>query len=86
MPKDSTQFELFPTSVHLERVEPARNMRRFYRMTIQKDLFGGVSLVKVWGRIGTHGRQQVNAHADEGLAVNALVEFARKKRRRGYEQ
>lgn len=85
MPNNCTQLELFPTCVHLERVEAARNMRRFYRMTIEKDLFGGTSLVRVWGRIGTYGRQQVNYHADEGLAVNALVEFAHKKRRRGYE-
>ena len=84
MPKNSTQLELFPTCLHLERVDTARNMRRFYRMTIERDLFGGTSLVRVWGRIGTYGRRQVNHHANEGLAVHALVEFAHKKRRRGY--
>jgi hypothetical protein len=40
-------------AVHLRRIDPARNMRRFYRLDIQPDLFGGVLLVK-WGRIGAH--------------------------------
>jgi predicted DNA-binding WGR domain protein len=31
-------------------------MRRFYLLDVQPDLFGGVLLVKQWGRIGTQGR------------------------------
>ena len=85
MPKDSAQLEVFPTCMHLERVDPARNMRRFYRMTIQRDLFGGASLIRVWGRIGTRGRQQINIHVDEGRAIDALMKLAQEKRRRGYE-
>ena len=38
MPQYSAQLELFPACLHLERVEPKRNMRRFYRMTIEKNL------------------------------------------------
>ena len=43
-------------AVHLRRIDDARNMRRFYRLDLQPDLFGGVLLVKQWGRIGTCGR------------------------------
>ena len=86
MSKDSAQLDVFPTCMHLQRVDPARNMRRFYRMTIQTDLFGDVSLIRVWGRTGTRGRQQVNSHADEGRAINALLKLAQEKRRRGYER
>ena len=32
------------TAVHLRRVDPARNMRRFYRLDVQPDLFGGCCL------------------------------------------
>jgi predicted DNA-binding WGR domain protein len=85
MPDGSVQLEVFPTCMHLERVDAARNMRRFYQMTIQRDLFGGASLTRVWGRIGTRGRQQVNIHADEGRAISALMKLAQEKRRRGYE-
>ena len=47
------------TILHLRRVDPARNMRRFYRLDVQPDLFGGVLLVKEWGRIG--GKHTVKA-------------------------
>ena len=54
-------------------------------MTIRRDLFGGRSLVRTWGRIGTRGRELVNTHADEGRAITALMALAEEKRRRGYE-
>lgn len=79
------QFEIFPTDLHLRRVDPALNMNRFYRMTVQRDLFGGASLIRVWGRIGTTGRQKVDTHADEGRAVTARMTLAQHKRRRGYK-
>ena len=43
-------------AVHLRRIDPARNMSRFYRLDVQPDLFGGVLLMKEWGRIGARGR------------------------------
>jgi hypothetical protein len=42
--------------VELRRIDPAKNMHRFYRLDVQPDLFGGVLLMKEWGRIGAHGR------------------------------
>jgi hypothetical protein len=42
--------------LHLRRVDPTRNMRRFYTFTIQPTLFGGSSLIRHWGRIGTNGQ------------------------------
>jgi len=85
MPDGGIQFEVFPTNLHLRRIDPVRNMRRFYRLTVQQDLFGGASLIRVWGRIGTRGRQMVDTHLDEGVAVTALMALAAEKRRRGYE-
>lgn len=79
------QFEIFPTDLHLSRVDPAVNMNRFYRMTVQRDLFGSASLIRVWGRSGTAGRQKIDTHADEGRAVSALMTLAQHKRRRGYK-
>jgi predicted DNA-binding WGR domain protein len=38
------------TAVHLRRIDPTRNMSRLYRLDVQPDLFGGVLLVKEWGR------------------------------------
>ena len=41
--------------VHLIRIDPARNVPRFYRLDVQPDLFGGFAVVKEWGRIGARG-------------------------------
>ncbi len=78
------QLEVFPTAIDLKRIDPALNMRRFYRMSVQRDLFGGACLIREWGRIGFRGQQMVGQHADEGLAVNALMILVRAKMRRGY--
>ena len=78
------QLDVFPTVIDLKRIDPALNMRRFYRMSIQRDLFGGACLIREWGRIGFRGQQMVEQHADEGLAVNSLMRLVREKKRRGY--
>jgi predicted DNA-binding WGR domain protein len=54
-------------------------------MTVQRDLFGGASLIRVWGRSGTAGRQKIETHVDEGGAVSALMALTQQKRRRGYK-
>ncbi len=78
------QMEVFPTTVDLKRVDLSINMRRFYRMSVQPDLFGGACLVREWGRIGFRGRMLIDQHADEGGAVTALMKLAVTKTRRGY--
>lgn len=79
-----SQLEVFPTDLHLQRIDPARNMRRYYRMAIHSDLFGQASLVRKWGRIGSRGQMLIETHPDEGLALNALMKLARAKQRKGY--
>lgn len=73
-----------PDQVSLRRVDPARNMRRFYCLTIQPTLFGGASLMRDWGRIGTRGQSMVETFDDPDKAANALTRLERSKRRRGY--
>ena len=82
---DSQQLEVFPTTVDLKRIDPSLNMRRFYRMSVQPDLFGGVCLVREWGRIGYRGQILVEQHDDEGRAVKALMKLSATKKRRGYK-
>jgi predicted DNA-binding WGR domain protein len=71
-------------AVHLRRIDGARNMRRFYRLDVQPDLFGGVLLVKAWGRIGTRGRIADESYDSEALATDSMQRQAERKRRRGY--
>ena len=41
---------------YLERVDPARNMLRFYAIRIAPTLFGEWATVLEWGQIGSSGR------------------------------
>jgi predicted DNA-binding WGR domain protein len=70
--------------VTLHRIDPARNMSRFYQIDLQPDLFGGVLLMKEWGRIGARGRIIAEHYDTEALAAGALQRQAERKRRRGY--
>ena len=72
------------TTTHLERRDPARNMKRFYRLAVERDLFGTVLLVREWGRIGTFGRRREAEMADPAEAEREARALAGWKRRRGY--
>ncbi|OPH81401.1 WGR domain-containing protein [Nitrobacter vulgaris] len=73
-------------SLCLRRIDPTRNMRRFYVLSTQPNLFGGVSLVRNWGRIGTFGQSMVETFHDAEDADEALNRLERAKRRRGYRE
>lgn len=59
-------------------------MRRFYSAKIQPTLFGGASVMRCWGRIGTSGRLMVETFDDAGDARFAFDKLVGSKRRRGY--
>lgn len=71
-------------AILLHRIDPARNMRRFYRIDILPDLFGSVLLMKQWGRIGSRGQCQARRFEDAATAHAAMLAHARRKERRGY--
>jgi len=70
--------------VHLRRIDPSRNMRRFYELAIQPTLFGGASVMRNWGRIGSNGRSMMETFDSDGDAANASMRLERAKRRKGY--
>jgi predicted DNA-binding WGR domain protein len=70
--------------VVLRRVDPAKNMARFYSLEVERDLFGRVVLVRRWGRIGTAGKTRLDEHNGEGEALVALATLKAAKQRKGY--
>jgi len=70
--------------VYLLRLDPSRNVRRFYKMMLAPSLFGEWVLVREWGRIGAAGTTKADHFASVGEAVLAMQELVRKKKRRGY--
>ncbi|MBB4506616.1 WGR domain-containing protein [Rhizobium johnstonii] len=73
-----------PYRLYIERIDPSKNMARFYALSIEPNLFGGTSLVRGWGRIGSRGQQKIHVFDSEAKAVDLLLTLLRKKRSRGY--
>jgi predicted DNA-binding WGR domain protein len=71
-------------TIYLERHQPARRMHRYYRLTVEPNLFGEWSLVREWGRIGKPGRSMIDLHVTEQDAWAAMQHKGHEKRRRGY--
>ena len=70
----------------LIRIDPARHAFRFYRLSLWSNLFGGVSLVREWGRIGQPGQLRLDPYPDQAAAAAVLEVLRRRKVRRGYRE
>jgi len=80
---DETRF-MTPEPLLLHRIDPGRNMARFYRLSIEPNLFGGVSLVRAWGRIGGASRAKIEFFDEATEAQRRLGTWKERKLRRGY--
>ena len=70
--------------LHLERIDAARNMWRYYELAVCPTLFGEHAVVRTWGRIGAPGRSKIATFAELDEARRALKRLEASKRRRGY--
>ncbi|MBY3369798.1 WGR domain-containing protein [Rhizobium laguerreae] len=75
---------LQPFNLYIGRREPDKNMARFYALSIEPNLFGGTSLVRSWGRIGSRGQQKIHVFDSELKAFDLLLTLLRRKHSRGY--
>jgi predicted DNA-binding WGR domain protein len=76
------------SSLHivLERVDPARNIARYYVLSIEPTLFAKHTLIRRWGRIGSLGRERLQFFGGEEAtqAQVTLETWLTRKRKRGY--
>ena len=71
--------------IHLEKHDPARNQRRYYALALCPTLFGGWTVLREWGRLGSRGgRIRLDPHDSADAAEAALARLKRQKERRGY--
>ena len=74
------------TSRLLRRIDPTRNMARFYAIAVLPTLFGTPSVVRRWGRIGSHGCERIDLFERAAEAERAFDRLLQAKRRRGYRE
>ena len=76
------------SSLHivLERVDPTRNIARYYVLSVEPTLFAKHTLIRRWGRIGSFGRERLQFFGgnDGSQAQVTLETWLARKRRRGY--
>ncbi len=65
---------------------PAGNQHRFYLLSVQPNLFGGWSLIREWGRIGSSGQMRIDLCESLNDAQEAFRKKVKEKQRRGYAQ
>jgi len=82
--RDSVPMIAQPYRLYVERMDPRKNMARFYAMSIEATLFGDVCLTRRWGRIGARGQAMQHHFTKEEDAVQLFLELLRSKRVRGY--
>lgn len=70
----------------LRRINPDANMARFYCIDLVPTLFGEVTVLRRWGRIGTCGRTHIETWPSAGEAEAAANRTLRQKSHRGYRQ
>ena len=70
--------------LHLERVDAARNMWRYYELAVHPTMFGEHALVRTWGRIGSPGQLKIMTFSELNAAKRAFDRLEASKRRRGY--
>lgn len=68
----------------LYRIDSSRNMARYYLLSIQPDLFGGFSLLRNWGRIGSGGQMRIDLFDDAKSVRKACDRLLQIKLKRGY--
>ena len=72
--------------VILYRIDDNKRMYRYYRMDVQRDLFGCWCLIREWGRIGSSGQLRSASFSTPDAADAALQRQRGIKERRGYAQ
>jgi predicted DNA-binding WGR domain protein len=75
-----------PEPLRLERIDPARNMRRYYTLSIEMTLFDEVACMRGFGRIGARGgRIMIGLFESRAEAEAELHRLLRAKQTRGYK-
>ncbi|AYG64349.1 WGR domain-containing protein [Rhizobium jaguaris] len=75
---------LYPYQLYCQRFDAARNMARYYMLSIQPTLFGEVAVTRAWGRIGKRGGEKTEMFETERDAAVHFLDLARRKHAKGY--
>lgn len=68
-----------------QKIQPEEGVYRYYRLTLQQNLWGEWELVKSWGRIGQRPTRVVRQSiSSPDMAVAIAADVDKQRRQRGY--
>jgi predicted DNA-binding WGR domain protein len=70
--------------MELHRIDPTKNCRRGYRLHETRTLFGELTLVIAWGRLGQRFRSRSELFPSDLLRARRREELLARRRRHGY--
>ena len=70
---------------YLRKIDADKNQYRFYALYVMPDLFGGWSLIRSWGRIGSEGSSKIDSFKTEAEAQAKRADLHRQKVKKGYK-
>lgn len=71
---------------YLIKIDTEKNQRRFYSLHLAPTLFGGWSLIREWGRLGSGGTLRLDPFTTEQDAQQALDKLKEQKLKKGYQE
>ncbi len=71
--------------LYLTKQNPDKNQYRFYKLSLSPTLFGGWSLIREWGRIGSAGTVKIDFFDTEREAVQKQEKLFKQKVKKGYQ-
>lgn len=79
--------QLTPNPISLRRIDPDRNMARYYVLSVEITLFENWACTRAYGRIGSRGgRIMIGLHESYEAARSELQTLLRRKKARGYRE
>ncbi len=74
----------FTQYVRLVSRDPTKNRERFYVLSWQGTLQGGIALLCRWGRIGTQGRSRTIIYTHQDQVREKIIRLIKRRLQRGY--
>ena len=73
-----------PLHLTWRSVDPATNRRRWYSLCTSRDLWGDVTVIHRWGRLGRQGREAIDWPADKAELRGIIQRVEKVRRQHGY--
>ena len=70
--------------LYLVKINNEKNQQRFYSLHLAPMLFGGWSVVREWGRMGSGGTLRIDPFSTEQEARDELEKIKAAKQKKGY--